>query len=1061
MNYALIKKTKKFVIVLVCLLLGAAQWSIAQNIQVKGTVTDGTGEPVIGARVIQKGTTTGMTTNPDGSFSLSVPGNATLEVYSLGYIRQDVSVNNRTTINVILKEDVQVLDEVVVTGYGTQKKATLSGSIATVSSKELTVTKNENIVNMLSGKVPGLRITQRSAQPGAYNTVVDVRGFGEPLFVVDGVARDKGYFSRMDPEEIESISLLKDASAAIYGIRAASGVMLITTRRGVAQGGKIDINYTGNFSLQQMIFIPDGLNPIERATLRNEQAWRDFNNNFFVRQPAFYNDDRMEEWRTIKTYDWNKELFREFTPQVQHNVNLNGGTETLRYFFSLGYIKQDGAYASGSLWSEKYNVRSNVDAKITNRLSLNISLGAAIDKVHEPNATLWDNYKAAFLTLPSVPVYANDNPEYLNGFNPENNEFTNLKGKMDEKYVGYNERNRRNLNGSARLTYEVPGVKGLSAYAFMDYSFSVPDETSYKKVYNTWKYIPETDTYEVGRVENGDDDKLSTISRNSSFSYGTTQQLGLSYNARFGDHSVDATGVYEQTYSAGDGGLNAARQLLYESPYLSMGESATQRGGGGTPSDRAQRAYVGKINYDYLGKYIVSLIGRYEANSRWPKDSRWALFPAVTAGWMISEESFIKDNIDFLSKLKLRASYGIMGDEGGASNYPDIFTGLEFGGNFGWIYSADGATKGTQATNIPNPNKTWVKAISKNVGLDIGFLRGKITAEIDVFQRDREGLLANNIGIVVPGTVGASLPQTNINEDRRFGWELVLAYRDRINDFNYFFSSQISFTRRQWLYRMEDPATHSFDHWRNRYSGRYHNDDFWWSNESKGMFKSIAEIRSFSAYPVGQATLPGDWYSVDWNNDGIVDGSDSHPMATKGLPYFNYGIMLGGDFKGFDFQANFAGSYKVYKDLSEVFVEALPFGGNQNGLNWFMDRWHPVNPTDDYWHPDTQWISGYYPLTGGSGRRDDSNGIMNSSYLRMKTIELGYTLPKTLLAKAGIKNIRVFLNGYNLLTFSPLKSVDPERPSVTSGAGGSGGGADGMYVYPNDKTYTIGASFKF
>ena len=227
------------------------------------------------------------------------------------------------------------------------------------------------------------------------------------------------------------------------------------------------------------------------------------------------------------------------------------------------------------------------------------------------------------------------------------------------------------------------------------------------------------------------------------------------------------------------------------------------------------------------------------------------------------------------------------------------------------------------------------------------------------------------------------------------------------------------------------------------------------------MFTSIEEIRNFTTYPIGQATLPGDWYLTDWNGDGIIDGGDNRPMATKGLPYFNYGFTLAANYKGFDVAANFQGAHKVYTQLSEVFTEALPFG-MQNGLNWFLDRWHPEDPNADYWHPDTKWISGYYPLTGGGARRDNSNGIMNSSYVRMKTLELGYTLPKALLSKAKIKDARIYINGYNLLTFSKLdKDIDPERPSSTAGAGGSNGGADQMYVYPNNKTYTIGVSFKF
>ena len=1058
MNAFMLKKKKMIIRLCMVWVMGFAMIlsGYAQTSRtITGIVTDAsTGEEIIGASIGIVGTSQGVISDINGKYSLEVPANATLTVSYIGYITQQVRVGNSNTLDIKLAVDETMLDEVVVTGYGTQKKATLTGSISSVSSRELTVTKNENVVNMLAGKMPGLRISQRTSQPGEYNTVIDVRGFGEPLFVIDGVPRDKDYFSRMDPEEIESISLLKDASAAVYGIRASNGVMLIETKKGTAQGGKVDITYTGNFSFQQMIFIPDSYNVHEWKSLRNEQHYRDFNQMYFVRKDPRHTAEELAEALTAPNYDWQRELFREVTPQTQHNLNLNGGSEKLRYFFSLGYMNQDACYTSGSMWADRYNFRSNVDAQITDRLSLRTSLGGTIGTTHRPNGGIWDVYKSAFLIIPGTPFYANDNPAYLNGYTPWNNEFTNLLGKMDEDHVGYTNRVDRRLNGSIRLNYEIPGIKGLSAFAFYDYFLDMPDNTGYKKMYETYKYEADSNEYILARAENGP----TTISRRTDIRTKTDMQLGLSYKNTFEDHSIDATFVYEEEYEEWEN-YTASRLLNYDSPYLSLGEPVGQSGSGDRPGDRSHVAYIGKINYDYLSKYMIGLVARYEASSRWPKDSRWGFFPSASAAWRISEESFMKDNVSFLSNLKLRGSYGKMGNEGNAGDYPDVFVGYETWNRFGWIYSSDAPLQGLRVTAIPNLEKTWIQVTMKNVGLDFGLLNNKLSGSFDVFQRDRTGLMGTNSN-VTPGTVGANLPDVNRDDDRHYGWELELAYHDRVSDFNYFITGQISSTRRKWTYRQEEPASHSFDHWRNRYNGRYHNDDFWWSRESAGMFTSIDQIRNFTYYPISQDALPGDWWQTDWNGDGIVDGSDEYPMATRGLPLFNYGISLGGNYKGFDLIANFQGAYGVYTQLSEVFTEALAFGG-QNGLTWFLDRWHPVDPNADYWHPDTEWISGYYPLTGGDGMRSQSNGIMNSSYLRLKTLELGYTLPKSVLSKAGIKNIRVYLSGYNLLTFTPLKDVDPERPSSTARAGGSSGGAENMYMYPNNKTYTIGASFKF
>ncbi len=1031
--------------------------SALQQITVNGTVTDDQNDPLPGVNVVVKGTTSGTATNIDGKFSITVPGEDAVLVFSfMGYVSQEMTVGNQRTLSISMSEDTKQIDEVVVTGYGIQKKESLTGSIATLSNKDLTVTKNENVVNALAGKMPGLRISQRTSQPGAYNTVIDVRGYGEPLFVVDGVPRDKDYFARMDPEEIESISLLKDASAAIYGIRASNGVMLITTKKGTAQDGKVDITYSGSFSLQQMLNIPDGYTVAEWMTLRNEQERKGFNaDNYWGVKTLPFTDQQISDALAMPTYNWQDAIFRKITPQTRHNLMVDGGSDKLRFFVNLGYQRQDGCYESGSLWADRWNFRSNVDAKITERLSTSISIGAVLGNTWEPNGGMWDVYKAAFLMLPGVPFYQDENQQYLTGYSPYNAEFSNLLGKTDADYVGYVHKKERRLNGSLTLNYDIPGVKGLSVRGFYDYFMNVPDQMNYKKSYQTYRYNADTKQYDVARIENAP----NTTSRRSDVTIGTDMQLQVIYGNRFGVHSVNGTLVYEEAYSSWDN-FTAQRNLVLNSEYLFAGESDGQSATGGSPGDRTQRAFITKLNYDYAGKYLAEFIARYEASSRWPSSSRWGFFPSVSLGWRISEESFVKNNVDFISNIKLRASYGQMGDENvGDFNYPQVFVGYETSGFRGWIFENGKPTAGVGPTAIPNPNLTWLKTEMKNIGLDFGFFRDKLSGSFDVFQRDRSGLLETS-SAVIPGTVGANLPKENLNDDRSYGWELILTHHNRVSGVDYYVTGQISSTRRKWLYKVEEPASNSYDHWRNRYSGRYHNDDFWWGRESGYMFTSLDEIRNYQGVPQPQGALPGDWSVVDWNGDGIINDSDQHPIATKGLPYFNYGFSLGASYMNFDLSAQFQGVYKVYTKLSEIYVEALPFGG-QNSLNWFLDRWHPADPKADPFNANTEYIPGYYPVTGGGARRDNSNGVMNASYLRLKTLELGYTLPKEITEKIKIKNLRVYLSAYNLLTFTPLKNIDPERPSSEKYAGGSEGGANNMYVYPNNKTYTIGLSVKF
>jgi hypothetical protein len=424
----------------------------------------------------------------------------------------------------------------------------------------------------------------------------------------------------------------------------------------------------------------------------------------------------------------------------------------------------------------------------------------------------------------------------------------------------------------------------------------------------------------------------------------------------------------------------------------------------------------------------------------------------VSAGWRLSQEGFIKNKFDFISDLKIRASYGELGDDGSAGNYPPRIGYNLAGNSVGW-YFGDVLNGGVAASSIPNPNLTWYKIKSYNAGLDFGFLRNKITGTVDVFRRDRNGLLATSAA-VIPGTVGANLPQENLNSDRNFGYEVSLTYRNRSSNLSYYATGQISATKYMRTNWLETPASNSYDRWRNRTANRYQN--IWWGNESGGMFNSLQEIRTFKL-PMGQGATPGDWWLNDWNGDGVIDNNDQHPIATTGLPIFNYGISLGGSWRNFDIAMDLQGSHGVYVQYSEVLVEALAFGG-QNTLTWFMDRWRPQDPGADYFSPGTKWIPGYYPVTGHDGRRTGSNGVMNASYIRLKTAELGYTFNAKLLSRAGIQDLRLFLSGYNLLTFTGLKDVDPERPGS---AGSSSTNFIDFYNDPINRTYTIGAKLKF
>ena len=1026
-----------------------SQTEMEQQKKITGTVKDNAGNPVPGATVVVKGTNNGIVADSNGQFTLNnISPNDVIVFSFVGMKTVEIKAGNQNNITAVLSDESIGLDEVVAVGYGTQKKATLSGAVSSIKSDDIIRTKNENVVNTLTGKLPGVRVVQKSSAPGAYDTRIDIRGMGDPLFVIDGVPRDKDYFARMSSEEIESVSVLKDGTAAIYGLRAANGVILVTTKSGVAQGGKVDITFNSNYSMQQFLYVPKSVNAIDYMTLRNEQNWQDFGKNYLVRTNPIFTDDHFAPYLdgTKQSYNWMDAVFRKSTPQNNHNLSVNGGNEKLRYYFSMGYSKQMGAYRSNDYESERWNMRTNIDAQITNRLSAKVSLGAIMVNTAQPNGTGWTTYKLAWLTRPDAAFYANDNPLYLNGDTQYLNEGANLIAQTNSDYVGYNLDKDRRYNGTLTLKYDIPGVKGLSAKGLYDYSTNLPDHTNYKRSYTLYRYNQDADTYSPIQRNTPSD-----ISRGVNISYNTNMQLGMYYVNSFGGHNFNSFLIYEETYSNWDS-FNAYRELMVDSEYLFAGEDKNQRATEGEVADRASKSLIGQMDYNYSGKYMFAFKFRYDGSSRFPDGSRFGFFPTLSAAWRLSEESFIKDNISSLSNLKLRASYGEMGDDGSAGNYPPS-TGYNLAGNdYGWFYGGT-LTGGVAAASIPNPDLTWYKIKSYNLGLDFGVFDNKLSGTFDVFKRDRSGLLATSAA-VIPGTVGASLPQENLNSDRNFGYEMSLQYESKYRDISYYVRGQLSATKSMRTDWLETPASNSYDNWRNRTSGRY--NDIWWGNESKAMLTSYDQIRNYNL-PLGQNALPGDWVLNDWNGDGVINGNDDHPIASYGLPVFNYGLSLGASWKGFDVALDFQGAYGVYVQYAEVLTEALPFGG-QNTLTWFMDRWHPVDPTADYFNPNTEWVSGYYPATGHDGRRSGTNGVQNASYIRMKTAEVGYTIPKNLMSKVGIKDLRVYLSGYNLLTFTGLKNVDPERPGAS---GGSSTNYIDFYNYPVNRTFTVGASVKF
>lgn len=1022
----------------------------AQQRLVQGVVLDNLGEPLIGAGVMVQGTRTGATTDMDGKFSLQASPKDKLVVSFLGY--QDVVIEAASTnLRVVLQPDANFIEETVVVGYGARKKATVTGAISAVNNKEIAVTKNENVVNMLSGKIPGVRITQNSSQPGEFNNNIDIRGMGTPLIIVDGIPRDQAYFSRMDSNEIDNVSVLKDASAAIYGVRAANGVILVTTKHGFsATSGKFDITFSGNYGWQRFLYLPSTADAATHMLIINEKQANGFNSNYPIRSTPKYTWDEILAYSSGEKQEtnWTKELFDDVSPQSQYNLSVNGTSDKIDYFFNVGYMEQMGSYKSHSLNYNRWNFRSTVDARITKRLRSTVQLSGYADEKNQPNTTIWAVYKKAWTYRPTSQAWINGDHE-LPGYDTEMLESENPVAATDSRFAGFRKEKRYNFNGNMSLTYDIPGVDGLNAKAFYSYDYYTTDNSEYLRTYNLY------DLDSDGNLNSYVRNSPGTVQRSTNPNFGTVMQLSLNYSHKFHDaHNVSAMVLYEEQYNKWDN-FYAKREMFLDSEYLFAGEDENQVGSMDGLGDISRRAWIGRLSYDYKGKYIIDFAARYDASSRFPKANRWGLFPSVSAAWRLSEEPFIKNNLTWVNNFKLRASWGRLGDDGSAGTYPPTVVGYNIEKNrLGWYYDSS-LMVGVSPTSIPNPNLTWYTSDTYNLGVDIDLWNQKLGATVEVFERRRHGLLATS-SVVLPGIVGASMPQENIESDMTYGWEIQLTHRNKIGDVNYWASAQLSATKNRWIYHLDSQAGNSMENWyRGAVSGR--NKDIWFSIEEGGRFENYEQIQNHGTTGTnyGQGTLPGDYWYKDWNGDGIVDGNDNHPVATYNMPVFNYGITIGAQWRGIDVSANFAGAAGIYNLYDEVFTEVGPFNGGAV-LDIYTDRWHTVNVDDDPWNPNTEWVEGYYPATSHSFNQG-TTGIKNTSYMRLKTLEVGYTLPERFLKAAKIKDVRIYFSGYNLLTFCGMKDIDPERP----GASGGVGGGVAFYNYPVNKTYNIGATLKF
>jgi len=1038
LSFRFILKNLKILLLVFCFLVELVVVNAQTNSEVKGVVTTKDG-PIPGVSVVIKGTAKGTVTDESGNFVLTnVSHDATLVFSFVGMKAQEIEVNSRTVFNVVLVEEAVGLEEVVAIGYGTQKKDNLTSAISSIKSDEIQVMAATEVVQKLQGKISGLNIRQNTGEPGSYNNSINIRGFGTPLYVIDGIQRPESDFQRINGEDIASISVLKDASAAIYGINAANGVVIVTTKQGGT--GKTNFKFSATTGLSTPTDIPRMCNAWEYYTLRNEA-------NINLGLEPFIAKEELEKWKTgesgYESTDWYGATFNKYSSRHEYNLSAEGGSKKVSYYISLGGVLDNGMLKTNDLFYRRLNYRSNVSAQLTDNIRAVVNFGVVNDKTESPVWGIYNIWRGVISSLPTKKIYANDNPLYLNRV--QDGQAMNPVAISSSDLTGYSRSNNNRYNSSIELAWDLPFVSGLSLKVVGSYDKAYYMSKSVNKDFALYDYDVETDQYNKTKFSDP-----SSISNYYSNVYYATLQGQADYKTVVGeDHSISATFVYEVK----DAAERHASILKYYDFYTNdqidqAGETNAQSSG--NEWQTRNMSYIGRLNYDYAGKYLVEFAGRYDGSYRYHPDQRWGFFPLVSGGWRISEESFMQPISSLLSNLKLRVSYGKIGEDAG--NAFQYLPGFTTGG--GWWEFADGQTTlGLSTPAIVNENLTWMTSVLTDLGIDIGLFDNRLEFTFDWYKKDRSGLLAYR-NVSLPNTYGGTFPQENLNKDCVSGLDLSFDYKNNIRGFKYRISGNFNYARRKYTYVEQGLYGSSWSEYLSNQVDRY--QGIVWNYNVVGRYQSEDEIANGvvqNGTLGNKYVLPGDFIYEDVNGDDVIDGNDVRPHFYDGTPKINYGLTLNGSYKGFDANILFQGAALYSIMITHAYTTM--FWQEANLPAYFMDRWHH----EDAYDPSSEWVAGTWPAM----RTTDQAGTMyydsdawrkDCSYLRLKSIELGYTLPAKSSSKLGLTGLRVFFNVNNVHTWANdfIKPFDPEK---------IGGNLNTGWTYPIMKTYNMGLSVSF
>lgn len=1031
-NKALSAKFQRLLPIIILLLAGMNAW--AQTKQVSGVVTDGTGETVIGASVLEKGTTNGTITDLDGKFILTVNDNAVLQISYVGYTTQEVPVKGKTSFNITLKEDSEMLEEVVVVGYGAQKKESVVGAISQVSNKELLQSPAANVSQAISGKIAGVITSQTSGAPGSDDTQIYIRGRAtfagdaQPLVLVDGVERE---FSQIAPDDIETISVLKDASAtAVYGVRGANGVMLITTKRGKEQ--KPEVSLTANWQIQSPTRTDTYLDSYQSVMLLEEALANDG-------LPSQYSASDIEMFRRsvageltgvdamlYPNVDWYDEVLNSTAPAQRYNVSVRGGTKRMRYYASAELYDQQGlvkdlsndAYGNSSSPSfRRYAFRANMDFFLIKDLTVSVNFGTRFEERGGPNSNESSGYSEIFYEMNHTPgwlfpvsaqVQNGEKTETIYGGTSQYQ--NNIVGRLAEAgfYRATNTINETNFIADYKMDWLTPGlsVKGMLSFDYDSYNRKL-----YSKSFATYQLTDTSNPSELKSWNRFNSDGELAGSQSHAADYKLYMEAQVNYARTFGKHDVTGMVLYNQN----DHRVNDELARRYQ-------------------------GLVGRATYAYDDRYLAEVNFGYNGSENFMKGRRFGFFPAFSVGWRVSNESFMEKYSNWLNNLKIRASYGQVGNDIYSVNgvvqrflYEEAWNQI---GN-DYTFGTSGQT-GIYEAQYPNYRVTWERAHKYNLGIEFGLFNGLLNGNVDVFYEKRNDILTTYQ--TRPEWVGVNMAAGNLGKTTNKGYEIELKHHNTIGkDFDY----TVGFT---------------FSHAKNEIT-------------SKDEPALMTEYRKEEGHPIGQyyglvcdgfvtqadidgGQLPtstfgdvkvGDLKYRDMNNDGFIDERDETFIGYSDVPENMFALTLGANYKGWGFSIMFQGVNKVSRYYDAEAMYAFVNGGKVKEHH--LQRWDPAQ-SEEYNLANAQYPLLHYDSYGDHNQRQNSFFLKNGAFVRLKNIELSYTLPKEWIKVVGMSNCRLYVNANNLVTWDHLDGLtDPE--------------SNGSNRYPIMKTVNFGVNINF